>query len=477
VQIVTVAVRIGCFCLLASLVAIGLPARATSAAEPAPPLSLHPENPHYFLFRGKPTVLVTSTEHYGAVLNADFDNVRYLDELKAKGLNLTRTFSGVYCEDAKSFNIKNNTLAPARDKLVCPWARSATPGYANGGNKFDLTKWDEAYFRRLKDFVAQADKRGIVVELALFCPFYENAMWNLSPMNARNNVNDLGQMPRTEVYTLKHPAMLALHEAVTRKICAELKDFDNLYYEVCNEPYFGGVSGPWQDRIIAAITSAEAEFPHRHLIARNIANGKQKVAQANPEVSIFNFHYATPPHTVALNAGLNRVIADDETGFKGSGDFVYRAEGWDFLLAGGAVYDNLDYSFSVGHEDGSGTVRPDAPGGGGAALRGQLRILKEFIESFDFLRMKPDNAVVLGELSPKTTARALVEAGKQYAVYVRGGGLRRLTLDLPAGEYRFQWTDTRSGPAGQAAAFHHSGGLHAFAVPAYTEDIALGVRR
>jgi hypothetical protein len=28
------------------------------------PLALHPENPRY-LFRGKPTVLVTSGEHYG----------------------------------------------------------------------------------------------------------------------------------------------------------------------------------------------------------------------------------------------------------------------------------------------------------------------------------------------------------------------------------------------------------------------------
>ena len=67
----------------------------------------------------------------------------------------------------------------------------------------------------------------------------------------------------------------------------------------------------------------------------------------NPAVSIFNFHYATPPDTVALNFGLNRVIADDETGFRGSDDFVYRNEAWEFILAGGAIYDNLDYSFSV----------------------------------------------------------------------------------------------------------------------------------
>ncbi len=51
------------------------------AAAFSTPLALHPENPRYFLFRGKPTVLVTSGEHYGAVLNLDFDYVRYLDAL------------------------------------------------------------------------------------------------------------------------------------------------------------------------------------------------------------------------------------------------------------------------------------------------------------------------------------------------------------------------------------------------------------
>ena len=29
------------------------------------PIRLHPENPRYFLFRGEPTVLVGSGEHYG----------------------------------------------------------------------------------------------------------------------------------------------------------------------------------------------------------------------------------------------------------------------------------------------------------------------------------------------------------------------------------------------------------------------------
>src|SRR5437867_1116033 len=96
-------------------------------------IKLHPKNPHYFLYRGKPAVLITSGEHYGAVLNREFDYAKYLDELHSHGLNLTRTFTGVYAEDSKSFGITRNTLAPASGKLICPWARSAAPGYAGGG--------------------------------------------------------------------------------------------------------------------------------------------------------------------------------------------------------------------------------------------------------------------------------------------------------------------------------------------------------
>jgi hypothetical protein len=51
------------------------------------PLSLHPQNPHYFLFRGEPAILIGSTEHYGAVMNLDFDYIAYLNELAASGLH------------------------------------------------------------------------------------------------------------------------------------------------------------------------------------------------------------------------------------------------------------------------------------------------------------------------------------------------------------------------------------------------------
>src|SRR6266852_4814128 len=101
---------------VSALVLIGLSRTAASAE----PLALHRDNPHYFLFRGKPAVLVTSGEHYGAVLNLDFDYRKYLKTLEAYGLNLTRTFSGAYCEPAGAFSIAENTLAPAKGRFIAP---------------------------------------------------------------------------------------------------------------------------------------------------------------------------------------------------------------------------------------------------------------------------------------------------------------------------------------------------------------------
>jgi hypothetical protein len=79
---------------------------------------------------------------------------------------------------------------------------------------------------------------------------------------------------------------------------------------------------------------------------------------------------------VADNAGLRRVISDDETGFRGTNDAPYRMEAWDFVVAGGGIFNHLDYSFAVGHEDGSFVYPASQPGGGNAGFRRQMRFLR-----------------------------------------------------------------------------------------------------
>jgi hypothetical protein len=80
------------------------------------PLSLHHANPHYFLRRDRPTILITSGEHYGAILDLDFDYIVYLDALARNKLNNTQVFTGAYAEMAGNFSITNNTLAPAPNR-------------------------------------------------------------------------------------------------------------------------------------------------------------------------------------------------------------------------------------------------------------------------------------------------------------------------------------------------------------------------
>ena len=440
------------------------------------PLSLHPDNPHYFLFRGQPTVLITSGEHYGAVLNLDFDTVRYLDELKAHGLNLTRTFSGVYREIPGSFNIEKNTLAPLPNRFLCPWARSGVPGYKDGGNKFDLNQWDPAYLARLKDFMTEASKRGVVVELNLYCPFYSPELWTYSPMNAANNVNGVGVGTSTEAYDLKEAALTEVQENTVRKLVQELKEFDNLYYEICNEPYFGGVTAEWQKRIASVITETEQSFPHRHLISQNIANGSEVIKDPNPDVSIFNYHYGYPPDALVQNYHLNRVIGCNETGFRGSDDQTYRREGWAFILAGGGLFNNLDYSFTSDQED--GTAQQKAPGGGSRALRRQLKILQDFMQTFDFLHMTPmPAAAVQAEGQEKAEWWGLEQPGTAYALYLVGGKSATLRLKTPAGRYRVEWIVPENGQVEKSEILDHPGGEMQLASPTYAYDLALRIKK
>lgn len=452
------------------------------------PIRLHPRNPHYFLFRDRPTVLITSGEHYGAVLNLDFDYVKYLDVLKSHGFNLTRTFSGAYREVPGSFNITGNTLAPTKGKFICPWARSSSPGASDGENKFDLTRWDAAYFDRLKDFVREAGKRGIVVELVLFCTMYDEPVWQASPMNARNNINGVGNVGRHEVYSAGDMKLLAVQEAMATKLVEELSDFDNVYFELCNEPYErGGLTDEWNDRIIAAIRKAEASRESKHLIAQGVALGGKEIRGLNPEVSVLNFHAATP-NAVRLNYRLDKVIAFDETGGSDRSDRKYRTEGWDFILAGGAVYDHLDFSFTPDHEDGMAVPLPGGtPGGGGPELRKQLAVLKQFIEGFDFVRMAPNDGIVKRQTirSPeaerrnerKPTARVLAEPGQAYAIYVNGGSQAELVLELPEGHYLAEWVSTKTGKVEKTETFQHAGGDKPLSSPGYSEDITLRILR
>lgn len=435
-------------------------------------LSLYTANPHYLRFRGKPVILMASGEHYGAVLNGAFDYRTYLDTLASDGLNLTRTFTGVYREIPGEFKIADNTLAPQPAYFICPWPQTAD-------GKFDLSRFNNGYFARLRDFLGYASDNGIVVELVLFCFWYNQPLWEYSPMHPANNVQGIGPTDKEQVYSLASGELLAVQEALVRKLVTELNAFDNLYYEICNEPYSRhdhSADLGWQNHMAEVIVATEKELPNRHLLARNVQNRTLRVTDLHPAFSIVNFHYALP-EAVQWNYHLNLALADDETGFAGQSATPYRKEAWRFLLSGGSIFSHLDYSFTVNHPAGTHADWENTPGYGGQDLRKQLVFLRRFLEERAVWDLQPHNEICpapAGALG----AQVMAAPGQRYLLYL---GQRpeheQIAVHLPLGIYALQWFDPVTCQPLARETIKNANGRLRLTLPAASDDLLLWIER
>ncbi len=463
------------------------------------PITLHPKNPRYLFFKGKPVVLISSAEHYGAILNLDFNYVKYLDVLGQYGFNHTRAFSGMYCEGSE-FDIENgksfswdeiqNPLSPRPDKFIAPWARSTTPGYVRSGNKFDLDTWDEAYFRRLKDFLTEANSRGVIVEMVLFTAFYSPTLWQSSPLHPSNNINGTEDIPFNEFHMQKHKKLFARQLDMVKKIVQEINEFDNVYFEICNEPYWlkGHPSSDstvkeqqflpeidaWQREITRVITETERNLPKKHLVAQNIANSNYKMTSLDPAVSILNFHYAFPPDCIGDNYQFNKPIIFDET-HDGVNAPNKRTEAWAFMLSGGAGYSNLDWSFTTDDPTGLGR-NPLGRRRSGQEVRNQLKVLADVMNRFDFIHSKPISEKLIKNVPQGLLVYGIHIPDKEYMVYFlkqKTITYKKAVVDLPAGAYTVQFTDPLNGKSIKSEKINHMGGDATFSLPDFSDDVLL----
>ncbi|MGW8315762.1 MAG: hypothetical protein ACWGNV_09195 [Bacteroidales bacterium] len=428
------------------------------------PLSLCPENPRYLQYRGKPVLLVTSAEHYGAVINMDFDEVTYLETLSGEGFNYTRIFGGTYIEPVENiFGIEKNTLAPLPGRFLAPWEK------ADG--LYDLDRFSGAYLDRLTGFLSEAEQRGIIVELTLFTSIYAEGAWALSPLNAANNSNLTETPDFRRVNTLYNDGLKKYQEHYIRKLVRELNRFDNLFYEIQNEPWAdngnlaafvneeddevftrgwqkrveiaNGVSMEWQAWVASVIRDEESRLPQQHLIAQNIGNFAYDLKTLPEGVSIVNFHYALP-EAVIENMKLGGVTGLDETGFMPHDDAVYLRQAWRFILSGGGLYNNLDYSFTTGHETGDWPIPASNPGWGGPGFRKKLSLLVSTMKQVPFHEMEFSDRLLRSDPADMKQY-GLVKPGEVSLVYVEGFPPEGPVPQLPAGSYAITWIDIHSG--------------------------------
>ena len=230
------------------------PAQRPNAA--AGPLVVSTANPRYFAVASREAeermVYLTGSHinnnfHDGLGFGADcpetperFDYAAYLGFLEAHGHNFIRLWRW---EQFKG-------QLPAVNVHFCmtpqPWPRTG-PGIATDGKpRFDLARFDPAYFGRLRDRIVAAGERGIYVSVMLFEGFSLHLTMvpdNVAghPFHAANNVNGVGIASIDDYQVLPlDPHIRALQEAYIRQVVDTVQDLSNVLYEVANESSGGG---------------------------------------------------------------------------------------------------------------------------------------------------------------------------------------------------------------------------------------------
>ena len=192
-----------------------------------------------------------------------------------------------------------------------------------------------------------------------------------------------------------------------------------------------------------------------------------------------------------LKYGCNKPIELNETGYypvwyKGDTVADSRAEAWEFIVGGGAGFNHLNGQFKVANPAGD---TPD-----NQRVLAALRNLKDFMASFDFLKMKPDVSMVRSEIPENTYCRGMSEPGKQYAIYLHhsvrpkrleadtklqqykalpGEYQHDFVLRLPAGDYQVEWIEPASGNVIRTDRLAGKDDDQTLATPPYTVDFAL----
>lgn len=233
--------------------------------EASGPLRIHPDNPRYFSDGTGKGIMLSGLE---------FWDVLRLDGKKSPGALSWNDFLTV----AESHGVNFirlwvwNELTRFRSKPSYPWytskeiwLRTGRGNALDGKPKFDLTKFNQAFFDELRSRVIQAGENGFYVSVMLFEGWSLRNMeapwrWDAHPFNRKNNIQGIDGNPNEdsegiESHTLEVPVITYHQERYVRKVIDTVNDLDNVLYEISNEDHPG--STEWQHHITNYIKNYE----------------------------------------------------------------------------------------------------------------------------------------------------------------------------------------------------------------------------
>lgn len=116
--------------------------------------------------------------------------------------------------------------------------------------KYDLSKINPVYLRRLKSVVRGAQDRSIVVQVVLFDGawnrYFGKTSWNSHPFNPKNNIQNVGPSSANGIHSRGNWNIYQRNYVKT--IINRLSQYKNVIYEIGNELHRSSI--PWQNRMV-----------------------------------------------------------------------------------------------------------------------------------------------------------------------------------------------------------------------------------
>ncbi|MGJ5814652.1 DUF6298 domain-containing protein [Paludibaculum fermentans] len=335
-----------------------------------------------------------------------------------------------------------------------PWVRSGPDSATDGKPRFDLERFDESYFQRMRTRVEKAGAQGMYVSVMLFDGWeieFTDA-WLNHPFHKANNINGVeadtnGDDKGLEYNTLATGSaakrVLELQQAYVRKVVDTVNDLDNVLYEICNEGY--PESTAWQYHLIQYIKEYEAKKPKQHPVGMTFQYKGGTNATLNQ----------SPADWISPNSGdAKESYRDEPCGdcspkvVVNDTDHLWGHTGGDNIWVWRSFTRGLNVLFME-------EMLPSPTWQDSARLAmGQAR---RYANRMNLAAMKPE-----GKLSG--TGYALVEEGREYLIFQSNKG--EFTLDLTGvkGTFQGEWLDVSADRTLPAKSVE-GGGIRTFTTP------------
>jgi Putative collagen-binding domain of a collagenase len=259
------------------------PPSSAPALAPKPitaPLKALGTNPNYFTDGSGKAIYLTGSHTWnnlqdwgtnGTVQPLDFTN--YVNMLVTHNHNFTL----LWATELPVFHGLPTTASAPPDITVSPhpWQRTGPGNASDGKLKFDVTKYNQAYFDRLRARVQELNAAGIYAGVYLFSGEFL-LRFRLAgdgyPLTGSNNVNGIDDGGGTKAVTMTAPnAVTAVQDAYVKKVIDTLNDLPNVLWIVSQEAPVG--SRWWNSHLIALVRSYEAGKPAQHPIGYGALDG------------------------------------------------------------------------------------------------------------------------------------------------------------------------------------------------------------